>query len=76
MADIPLLTKHLNTNKARLSSFKPNFGIIITPVFDNKRLSDSNVIITLPVTPLIAPTVFDQPTPKTIIPPILYSYNL
>ena len=49
VADISLLTKHLNTNKARISSFKPNFGIIITPVLDNKGLTVSNFIITLPV---------------------------
>ena len=80
VADIPLLTKHLNTNKARISSFKPNFGIL-TPVFVDNDLTECDVI-TFPVTRLLV-QVFDLPTPPTnaailnIAPPgitSLYNY--
>jgi hypothetical protein len=46
VADIPLLTKHLNTNKARISSFKPNLGSL--SVAD---LTEQTILVATPSEP-------------------------
>ena len=78
VADIHLLTKHLNTKFQRIGSFVPNYGI--SPVLDDKNLTDCDVIA-FPVTPLLV-QVFDLPTSATnapilsVAPPgIVYNCN-
>ena len=50
LADIPLLTKHLNIKNSRITSFQPNFGSMST--------ADSNQQPFLTVTPTVPDSIF------------------